>query len=98
MDLSTKPYKTIRNHTAAVRQVQFHPRYPLFASSSDDGTVMLFHGMVYNDFMQNPLIVPLKTLKAHDVIDSLGALDCQWHPYQPWIFTCGADKTIKLFV
>ena len=28
--------------------------------------------MVYNDLMQNPLIVPVKTLRAHDVVDSLG--------------------------
>lgn len=48
--------------------------------------------------MQNPLIVPVKTLKAHDVINNLGALDCQFHPTQPWIFSAGADKTIKLFV
>jgi ribosome biogenesis protein ERB1 len=98
MDLSAKPFKTLRHHTAAVRQVKFHPRYPLFASAGDDGNVVLFHGMVYNDLMQNPLIVPLKTIHAHDVADALGTLDCYWHPTQPWIFTCGADKTIKMFV
>jgi ribosome biogenesis protein ERB1 len=54
--------------------------------------------MVYNDLMQNPLIVPLKNIEAHQVLNSLGALDCHWHPKQPWIFSCGADKTIKLFV
>ncbi|KAJ3273502.1 Ribosome biogenesis protein erb1 [Terramyces sp. JEL0728] len=98
MDLSAKPYKTLRYHQEAVRQVSYHKRYPLFASSSDDGSVLLFHGMVYNDLMQNPLIVPLKTLKAHERVESLGALDCQWHPIQPWIFSSGADNTIKLFV
>ena len=100
MDLSTKPYKTLRYHRSAVRQVRFHPRYPLFSSCSDDGSVLLFHGMVYNDLMQNPLIVPVKTLKgAHEVgLNGLGVLDCVWHPSQPWLFTCGSDKTIKLFV
>ncbi|KAJ3348632.1 Ribosome biogenesis protein 1 [Kappamyces sp. JEL0680] len=98
MDLSAKPYKTLRYHTAAVRQVAFHPRYPLFASSSDDGSVLLFHGMVYGDLMQNPLIVPVKTLKSHEVVGSLGVLDIVWHPAQPWVFSCGADKQIKLFI
>jgi ribosome biogenesis protein ERB1 len=53
---------------------------------------------VYTDLMQNPLIVPLKTLKGHKVEGSLGVLDCRWHPTQPWLFTSGADQTIKLFI
>jgi hypothetical protein len=36
-----------RHHKKAVRQVSFHKRYPLFASASDDGTVIVCHGMVY---------------------------------------------------
>lgn len=47
LDLSVKPYKTLRYHKLALRQVCFHPRYPLFASCSDDCTVQIFHGMVY---------------------------------------------------
>ena len=100
MDLSSKPYKTLRYHHAAVRQVKYHSRYPLFASCSDDGSLLLFHGMVYNDLMQNPMIVPVKTLKAHEPATSggLGVLDCTWHPTQPWILSCGADTTMKLFI
>ena len=71
-DLSAKPYKTLRYHKMALRDVAFHKRYPLFASASDDGTVNLFHGMVYNDLMQNPLLVPVKSLSAHNVINGLG--------------------------
>jgi ribosome biogenesis protein ERB1 len=71
-DLSTKPYKTLRYHKMALRDVAFHKRYPLFASASDDGTVNLFHGMVYNDLMQNPLLVPVKSLQAHKVTNGLG--------------------------
>ena len=72
MDLSTTPYKVLRHHGKAVRQVSFHKRFPLFASASDDGSVMVFHGMVYNDLLQNPMIVPLKVLRPHDIVDSLG--------------------------
>jgi ribosome biogenesis protein ERB1 len=47
--------------------------------------------------MQNALIVPLKILKGHDLVNGVGVLSCKFHPTQPWLFTCGADKTIKLY-
>ncbi len=47
LDLSSKPYKALRYHKAAVRGAAYHRGYPLFASSSDDGAVHVFHGMVY---------------------------------------------------
>ncbi|XP_073233221.1 ribosome biogenesis protein bop1-B-like [Porites lutea] len=97
MDLSTKPYKTLRSHKKALRQVTFHRHYPLFASASDDGTVIVCHGRIFNDLMQNPLIVPVKVLKGHKVQGELGVLDCQFHPTQPWIFTAGADHLIRLY-
>ena len=97
MDLSTKPYKTLRHHKSAIREVDFHSRYPLFASCSDDGSILVSHGMVYDDLMRNPLIVPLKTIEAHQVVEHLGSLSCQFHPTEPWIFSCGADGCVKLF-
>lgn len=36
-----------RHHKKALRAVAFHRHYPLFASGSDDGTVIVCHGMVY---------------------------------------------------
>ena len=75
MDLSAKPYKTIRYHKQAIRGVAFHHRsqqYPLFATCSDDGTINVFHGMIYNDLLTSPLIVPVKVLEAHKVVESLG--------------------------
>uniref|UniRef100_A0A4W4E650 Ribosome biogenesis protein BOP1 n=1 Tax=Electrophorus electricus TaxID=8005 RepID=A0A4W4E650_ELEEL len=48
LDLSTKPYKVLRHHKKALRGVAYHKHYPLFASGSDDGTVIVCHGMVYN--------------------------------------------------
>ncbi|XP_046843555.1 ribosome biogenesis protein bop1-like isoform X2 [Xenia sp. Carnegie-2017] len=98
IDLSTYPYKTLRHHQKALRQVIYHQRYPLFASCSDDGTVIVCHGMVYSDLMQNPLIVPVKLLRGHKQADNLGILDCVFHPSQPWIFTCGADSTVRLYI
>eukprot|EP00455_Lapot_gusevi_P025587 TRINITY_DN2697_c0_g1_i5.p1 TRINITY_DN2697_c0_g1~~TRINITY_DN2697_c0_g1_i5.p1 ORF type:complete len:347 (-),score=100.57 TRINITY_DN2697_c0_g1_i5:24-1064(-) len=93
LDYSTSPFKTIRYHKGSVNGVSYHNRYPLFASCSYDGTVHVYHGMVYNDLMQNPLIVPLKILHAHP--DGVTAV--QFHPTQPWLFSAGTDSIIKLF-
>lgn len=97
LDLSTKPYQTLRLHGTAVRGVAFHKRYPLFASGSDDCSIIISHGMVYNDLLQNPLIVPLKRLSYHQSTNDFGVFDVVFHPTQPWIFSSGADATIRLY-
>ncbi|XP_072531109.1 ribosome biogenesis protein bop1 [Salminus brasiliensis] len=97
LDLSTKPYKMLRHHKKALRGVAYHKHYPLFASGSDDGSVIVCHGMVYNDLLQNPLIVPVKVLKGHTITHDLGVLDVAFHPSQPWVFSSGADGTVRLF-
>ncbi|KAJ7520808.1 hypothetical protein O6H91_19G023800 [Diphasiastrum complanatum] len=93
MDLSVKPYKTLKNHEQDISAVAFHNSYPLFASCSLDGTAHVFHGMVYSDLLQNPLIVPLKILHGHQK----GVLDCKFHPQQPWLFTAGGDAIVRLY-
>jgi len=98
LDLSVRPYKILSYHTQAVRKTIFHPKFPLFASCSDDTKIHIFHGMVYNDLAQNALVVPLKVLQGHDQVDELGILDIAFHPEQPWIVSCGADSTIKLWI
>lgn len=97
LDLSSTPYKTLKYHEKAVRSVSFHYRYPLFATSSDDGTVHVFHGMVYSDLMRNPLLVPCKVLRGHTVTNKFGVLASVFHPTQPWLFSAGADGKIILF-
>uniref|UniRef100_A0A493TFT4 Ribosome biogenesis protein BOP1 n=1 Tax=Anas platyrhynchos platyrhynchos TaxID=8840 RepID=A0A493TFT4_ANAPP len=97
LDLSTRPYQLLRHHKKALRSVAFHKHYPLFASGSDDGTVIVCHGMVYNDLLQNPLLVPVKVLKGHALTLDLGVLDVLFHPTQPWVFSSGADGTVRLY-
>ncbi|XP_023804233.1 ribosome biogenesis protein BOP1-like [Cyanistes caeruleus] len=97
LDLSTRPYRTLRHHSRALRSVAFHGRYPLFASASDDGSVIVCHGMVYNDLLQNALLVPLKVLRGHVPTLGLAVLDVVFHPRQPWIFSAGADGTVRLY-
>jgi ribosome biogenesis protein ERB1 len=99
-----------------VPAVCFHPKLPLFASCSHDGSVHIFHGRVYDSYATDPLIVPVKILKVcqeqkskiavhhscieqgHEVVDQVGVLDIVFHKTQPWIFSCGADNTAKLWI
>ncbi|XP_047698461.1 ribosome biogenesis protein BOP1 isoform X2 [Prionailurus viverrinus] len=97
LDLSSEPYRVLRHHKKALRAVAFHARYPLFASGSDDGSIIVCHGMVYNDLLQNPLLVPVKVLRGHTLTRDLGVLDVAFHPTQPWVFSSGADGTVRLF-
>ena len=97
MDLSSEPFKSLRYHSQAVRKAAFHPTYPLMATASDDGTVHIFHARVFSDLMKNPLIVPLKILRGHEVKGGMGVMAVEFHPTQPWVFTGGADGTVRLF-
>ena len=97
LDLASTPFKTLKYHTKALRQIQFHRNHPLMATASDDGTVHIFHSTVYSDLMKNPLIVPVKILRGHRVQGRHGVLSIVFHPSQPWVFSAGADNQIFLF-
>lgn len=96
-DLSVKPYKTMRYHKGAIRNVCYHKKYPLFASGSDDAHVIVSHGMVYDDLTENALIVPLKILHGHEHHETHSVTDCEFHHSLPWIVSSGADKTLRLY-
>lgn len=75
LDLNDRPYKTLRYHERAVRDVSFHKGgVKLFASAGDEGVVQVFWADVGSEssFDSNPVIVPLKVLKGHRIVDSLG--------------------------
>lgn len=75
LDLSDRPYKTIRYHERAVRDVSYHKGgFKLFASAGDEGVVQVFWADVGSESSVdvNPVIVPLKVLKGHRMVDSLG--------------------------
>lgn len=93
LDYSIRPYRTFKSVSNDVlRQVVYHNRYSLFASCSEDGKINIYHSMVYDDLLHNPLIVPVKKLKTKHQLK-----DIAFHPYQPWIIGCGQDQ-ISLFV
>ena len=98
LELGNTPYKKMKYHSKAIRNVCFSHVYPLFASASDDGSLNVFHGQVYEETVMNPLIVPVKILKGHGIRDRLGVLDWVFHPEQPWLFSAGADGRLLLWV
>ncbi|RWA08331.1 hypothetical protein EKO27_g6784 [Xylaria grammica] len=98
LEMSARPYKTLRFHEQAIRSVKFHPgSYPLFADCSDDGSLQIFHSKVVNDLMEGPTITPVKMLSGHRVVNRLGVTDVAWHPHHPWIASAGADGTCRLW-
>ncbi|KAI9883839.1 MAG: Ribosome biogenesis protein erb1 [Watsoniomyces obsoletus] len=99
LDLSMRPYKTLRYHSKAIRAVKYHHGgLPLFVDASDDGSLQVFHGKVVGDLMENATIVPLKVLRGHLVKQHLGVLDVDWHPREPWCVSAGADGTCRLWM
>lgn len=100
LELSQRPYKTLRYHRKAIRSVKYHPsgRYPLFADASDDGSLQIFHGSVTGDMLSNASIVPLKVLKGHKITGELGVLEVDWHPREAWCVSAGADGTCRLWM
>ncbi|CAN3372819.1 hypothetical protein DIURU_000981 [Diutina rugosa] len=98
LDLGATPYKTLRYHDKAVRGAKFHRgKLPLFATAADDGSLHVFHATVYDDLVTNPLLVPLKKLTGHKVVNSIGVMDLCWHPKEAWLFSAGADGTARLW-
>ncbi|EEQ86872.1 Ribosome biogenesis protein erb1 [Blastomyces dermatitidis] len=98
VDLSQRPYKTLRYHQKAIRAVRYHAHHPLFADASDDGSLQIFHGSVTGDLLSNASIVPLKVLRGHKVTGELGVLDLDWHPREAWCVSAGADGTCRLWM
>lgn len=47
--------------------------------------------------MRNPLIVPVKILRGHEVMGDIGVMDLAFHPTQPWLFSAGADHKVFLY-
>lgn len=78
------------------QSVAFHKRLPLFASVSDDSTSHIFYGLVHSDMNRNALIVPLRVIRSHELCQCEGVLDCIFHPYQPWFFSAGADRSVVM--
>ena len=88
LELSAKPFKTMDYHGDKIKTVEFHCLYPLFASCSRNGKILIYYGKVTEQELTDPLIVPLKELYNK----SNFTCSC-FHSKMPWIFS-GDDKGI----
>ena len=74
LDLGETPYKSLKYQERGAKIVAVHQKYPLFASGAYDGTISICHGMVFRDLLKNPLLLPLKLIKAHKSLHKLGII------------------------
>lgn len=65
LELSAKPWRTLKNHTSAIRFLTVHNRYPLLATVSDDATAIVYHAKVSNDLLHDNELIPVKRLFGH---------------------------------
>lgn len=96
-DLGNKPYKLMEHHKAKIKSIAYHNSHSLFSSASKNGEVLLYYGKVYDDFLTDPLIVPLNKLKSayNNQFNEVNCMD--FHPKFPWLFTGGNDKVIYMW-
>ena len=65
LELSEKPFKIMDYHNDKIKVVSFHDHYPLFQSASKSGKILIYHANISNDFIQDPVIVPLKIISLN---------------------------------
>jgi ribosome biogenesis protein ERB1 len=47
--------------------------------------------------MTDPLIVPLKILRGHEITQGLGVLQVRWCSKHPWLASSGADGAVNIW-
>lgn len=65
MELSAKPWKSLKHHNGAIRSICYHSRRPLLATVSDDATAIVYHAKVSLDLLKDNELVPVKRLAGY---------------------------------
>ena len=94
VELSNKPFKLMDYHGDKIKSIQFHKKFPIFLSCSRNGKLLIYYGKVTEEEIKDPLIVPLKVLKAKNTKNENYTCAC-FHTKQPWVFTGGEDGKIR---
>ncbi|SBS97791.1 ribosome biogenesis protein BOP1, putative (BOP1) [Plasmodium ovale curtisi] len=81
LDLSCSPYKRFHLQDCALKKVEFHKIYNLFYALSSNGTVNLFYSKFFQDYITNPVLLPIKTISNESKIT-----DLTWSGKKPWLF------------
>ncbi|KYN95670.1 putative large subunit rRNA processing protein [Plasmodium gaboni] len=81
LDLSCNPYKKFHLQECPLKKVQFHKSYNLFYSLSDNGKINLFYSKFFQDYITNPVLLPIKEISNESKI-----VDIVWSENKPWFF------------
>ncbi|CRH04077.1 ribosome biogenesis protein BOP1, putative [Plasmodium relictum] len=81
LELSSNPYKKFHLQNCSLKKVEFHKIFNLFYSLSSNGTVNLFYSKFFQDYITNPILLPIKQLSNESKI-----IDLVWSCKKPWLF------------
>ncbi|GAW83156.1 hypothetical protein, conserved [Plasmodium gonderi] len=81
LDLSCNPYKKFHLQSCSMKKVEFHKKYNLFYTLSSNGAVNLFYSKFFQDYVTNPVLLPIKQLSNGSKIS-----DVTWSGKNPWLF------------
>ncbi|ANQ10580.1 Ribosome biogenesis protein BOP1-like protein [Plasmodium coatneyi] len=81
LDLSSNPYKKFHLQECSLKKVEFHKKYNLFYSLSSNGVVNLFYAKFFQDYVTNPVLLPIRQLSSESKIS-----DVTWSGRSPWLF------------
>lgn len=101
LDSGNKPFKKMKLHSETIAGVNFHPNYkhfPLMGSYSQDCKAIVQFAKTDPQNIDDPLIVPLKSLRAHSKMDAMGVTDCQFFHLKHWMITAGQDRFVQFWV
>ena len=68
LELSAKPWKSLKHHSNAIRALCCHKKYPLLSTVSDDATAIVYHAKVRYRSMQSYELLFLSPYFRHPTI------------------------------
>lgn len=97
-DMSDKPFMNMADyHEGIIKGVSFSNNFPLLSSCSIDGKIILYHTKVNEDFLKDPLIVPLTSLNSFYGHEEKEVNSVRFHPNYPWLLSVGSNKQITIW-
>lgn len=94
LDYEATACQSLRIHKESIRDVQYHRKYPISCSTSQDGTVFIIHAHIASNLYDLPKITPVKKLLPPPSFGS--ARRAIFHPTCPWLFVAYKDH-VQLF-
>ena len=101
LDSGDKPYKKMKVHDKAMSAVAFHKNFkhfPLMASAGHDSKAVVQFAKTDPENLEDPMIVPLKSLRGHSTFDGFGVNSIAFCGLKHWLVTAGQDRFVKIWV